>query len=1098
MSTRAKTSLLFFITIILIAVAGLGIYIYTNDDDTPDSYVVTFNASGTNLDDTTATINADGTITLPTPTRDGYEFDGWYLGDTLWTDESKATDNITLTAKWTPHKHNITFVVNNVSTTIEADYDSIPQYTGDLSKPSSDYYTYVFSNWLPAISPVKGDITYTAVFTAVKAKFSIILNTNMADAGIETGAGEYEYLSTASISTTPCVGYRFDGWYFEDFLYTTDYSFEISNINEHQTYEARYSTIDYTIEYFTVDDIPHSNITSYTVLDNNITLNDISKYGYTFNGWYTLPNGQGEKISIIDTSSPQDYELYAHFTITSYTITYNLDDGEMTGNPTTYTIETPTFTLSNPTKLSHDFLGWTGTDIDTMTMSVTITQGSIGDRVYTANYYKYNSYIVSLDSNYPMAGSLSGNGTYREDSVVSISATTNTGYTFDGWYIDNNLYSSDSYTTISVIDNNISIIAKYSLINYTITYLNDDGCTNNNITSYTVLDGTINLSLIVKTGYIFLGWYPNASGNYGRISTIDCSNPQDYTLYACFSTCTYTITYNLDGGSLSSTNPDRYNIETDTFTLVNPTKVDYEFLGWSGTGLSDNTMVVTISKGSTGNRTYTAMWRPLISTITFKTGSTTLDDITISAKPATSITEPSVSPADYNMTGYTLDGWYLDQTLTTKYTFDTMPENNITLYGEWNYFLDEGFYPYLEEFSQASTTNKIYIGSFDELVAFVDYISFNYITEAYQFEITYSSNAKNEVSTAISESTYPRNSNMVYSANYIYLTDCYRDEEGSLVADPQKANIHSQQDYVFTTPYINTRNDSNTAFNIDTVSKELTVFTSNQLIYALEKGLKPICVTGSPAERIYKKATIVLNDICDDSMTDFEKIKAIYDWMIFNVQYDHYAVDNYINEWHKYDAWFAEGVFINGVAVCDGIAKALLVLSKMENIPTVRAVSTNHAWNKVYIDGKWYGIDATHGDVTMGDSGKNYMTYNNFLFTDSFKLSQGQNDYQYDELVANTVFNYYDFVSYTYKGSTFDFEVSSQSEFVALLNYVSTFNTTSTNYSFEFTIDSDYNISFSTLMQNYAGLSSLRYSSMVYSPLDYSTGQTVYLIIVTP
>ena len=70
----------------------------------------------------------------------------------------------------------------------------------------------------------------------------------------------------------------------------------------------------------------------------------------------------------------------------------------------------------------------------------------------------------------------------------------------------------------------------------------------------------------------------------------------------------YTITYNLDGGSLAEgvTNPDEYGEASATFTLNKPIKSGYTFAGWTGTGLNEATTEVTITKGSTGDRTYTA------------------------------------------------------------------------------------------------------------------------------------------------------------------------------------------------------------------------------------------------------------------------------------------------------------------------------------------------------------------------------------------------------------------------------------------------------------------------------------------------------------
>ena len=70
----------------------------------------------------------------------------------------------------------------------------------------------------------------------------------------------------------------------------------------------------------------------------------------------------------------------------------------------------------------------------------------------------------------------------------------------------------------------------------------------------------------------------------------------------------YRITYDLKGGILHSgdENPENYNINTESFTLNNPEKNGYYFLGWSGTEICSDE--VTIQQGSTGNRKYIANW----------------------------------------------------------------------------------------------------------------------------------------------------------------------------------------------------------------------------------------------------------------------------------------------------------------------------------------------------------------------------------------------------------------------------------------------------------------------------------------------------------
>ena len=71
---------------------------------------------------------------------------------------------------------------------------------------------------------------------------------------------------------------------------------------------------------------------------------------------------------------------------------------------------------------------------------------------------------------------------------------------------------------------------------------------------------------------------------------------------------TYTITYDHAGGTVATDNPTSYTVETETFTLNNPTRSGYSFTGWTWADNSEPTKTVTIAKGSTGDRAYTANW----------------------------------------------------------------------------------------------------------------------------------------------------------------------------------------------------------------------------------------------------------------------------------------------------------------------------------------------------------------------------------------------------------------------------------------------------------------------------------------------------------
>ena len=107
-----------------------------------------------------------------------------------------------------------------------------------------------------------------------------------------------------------------------------------------------------------------------------------------------------------------------------------------------------------------------------------------------------------------------------------------------------------------------------------------------------------------RQGYQFTDWYLDDT-KYDFNAAVT----KDMTLTAQWTLDRYTISYNLNNGTATG-NPDSYTVESDAITLNTPTRPGYTFTGWSGTGLTgENNLTVTIEKGSTGNRTYTAHWR---------------------------------------------------------------------------------------------------------------------------------------------------------------------------------------------------------------------------------------------------------------------------------------------------------------------------------------------------------------------------------------------------------------------------------------------------------------------------------------------------------
>ena len=118
------------------------------------------------------------------------------------------------------------------------------------------------------------------------------------------------------------------------------------------------------------------------------------------------------------------------------------------------------------------------------------------------------------------------------------------------------------------------------------------------------------------TGYNFGGWntMPDGSGdsysNDATVNNLTETADDVVVLYAQWTPIKYTITYDLAGGSVSPSNPDSYTVESADITLVNPTRTGYTFRRWCWKENSTNKYAetVTISAGSTGNRSYTAEW----------------------------------------------------------------------------------------------------------------------------------------------------------------------------------------------------------------------------------------------------------------------------------------------------------------------------------------------------------------------------------------------------------------------------------------------------------------------------------------------------------
>ena len=256
-----------------------------------------------------------------------------------------------------------------------------------------------------------------------------------------------------------------------------------------------------------------------------------------------------------------------------------------------------------------------------------------------------------------------------EDAVFTVTPATGyelTTFTVNG---DDETPTEGSYT-VEDLSADQTVVAGFTPITYNLTYTLNGGTATNPAT-YTIETETFTLNNPTKTGYDFAGWKLNGVGDAMMTVTIAQGSTGHLAYTATWTPITYNIVYTMDGGTATPANPTTYTIETETFTLNNPTKTGHTFKGWKLNGEGDAMTEVTIAQGSTGHLAYTATWQINKYTITFDSnGGSTVDPIT--QDYGTTVT----APAAPTKTGYDFAGW-------TPALPATMPAENITVTANW-------------------------------------------------------------------------------------------------------------------------------------------------------------------------------------------------------------------------------------------------------------------------------------------------------------------------------------------------------------------------------------------------------------------------------
>ncbi|MBQ8623882.1 MAG: InlB B-repeat-containing protein, partial [Oscillospiraceae bacterium] len=396
--------------------------------------------------------------------------------------------------------------------------------------------------------------------------------------------------------------------------------------------------------------------------------NTFTNNGYSFKEWNDKADGSGNSFADeANITAIADITLYAQWTLENYTISYNLDGGVLGDgktNPTTYTIKDNTITLNNPAKTGYTFAGWTGTDLNGNTETVTISTGSTGDRTYTANWTPEN-YTISynLDGGVLEEGKTNPTTYTIEDNTITLNNPAKTGYTFTGWTGSNGEAAQTEVTITKGETGKKSYTANWEINQYTITFVDTDGTeikkiTQNFGTAVTAPDDP------AKKGHTFTGW---------DVKIPETMPAEDMTITAQWKIKQYTITFADTGDTTIAPITQDYN--SAVTAPAAPTKKGYTFTGWD---------VEVPATMPAEDMTITAQWNLKTYSITYNY-QYKVDGNDYVVTDSYTIEDTITLPTSVERTGYTFGGWFDDKAYAGKAItqIEKGSTEDKTFYAQW-------------------------------------------------------------------------------------------------------------------------------------------------------------------------------------------------------------------------------------------------------------------------------------------------------------------------------------------------------------------------------------------------------------------------------
>ena len=240
-----------------------------------------------------------------------------------------------------------------------------------------------------------------------------------------------------------------------------------------------------------------------------------------------------------------------------------------------------------------------------------------------------------------------------ESEAFQLPTPVRTGYIFLGWTGEG---ITEPQKTIEIPQGSTgdrTYTANWQVIEYTIITLLEGGNAGSSQVYFYTVEQTVTLPTPTRTGYTFIGWTGEGITTPQPNVTIPKGSTGDKRYIENWELTEYNITMDLNGGS--GQEKVVYTMTDEDFELPTPTRHGYEFVGWTGEGITTPQTSVIIPKGSTGNKAYTANWQVIEYTITLDTnGGPVVSPIKYTVED--SFTLPYPLRPGYEFAGWTLDG----------------------------------------------------------------------------------------------------------------------------------------------------------------------------------------------------------------------------------------------------------------------------------------------------------------------------------------------------------------------------------------------------------------------------------------------------------